>query len=146
MASAGAGSASRSVSPVQSDAISERIAAEIRSQESLHASLLKDLAKVAASPCVDDGENFHTTFLKALSKSGLETRLQNAVFHLLRTKTPEQWAGEQFGSVYGMNQGCSAKKPEPLAYMIKIQVSPLNSTVFTLLLANEILSNVQIAK
>ena len=114
---------SRSLSPVPPDAVSERIAAEIRSQESFHSSLLKDLAKVAASPSVDDGENFHSTFLRALNKSGLETRLQNAVFHLLRTKTPEQWAGEQSTSGYALNQGCSAKKREPLAYMIKIQVS-----------------------
>ena len=122
MSSSPAGSASRPLSPVQPDPVSERIAAEIRSQESLHTSLLKDLAKIAASPCVDDGENFHTTFLKALNRSGLETRLQNAVFHLLKSKPPEQWAGEKFTSGYGMNQGCSTKKREPLAYMIKIQV------------------------
>ena len=123
MSSPGGGSGSRVVSPVPPDAVSERIAAEIHTQESFHSSLLKDLAKVAASPCVDDGETFHTTFLRALNRSGLETRLQNAVFHLLRTKTPEQWAGEQYTSGYAMSQGCSAKKREPLAYMIKIQVS-----------------------
>ena len=132
---------SRSLSPVPPDAVSERIAAEIRSQESFHSSLLKDLAKVAASPSVDDGENFHSTFLRALNKSGLETRLQNAVFHLLRTKTPEQWAGEQSTSGYALNQGCSAKKREPLAYMIKIQVSCLNHKTNVDILIYEVLTN-----
>ncbi len=54
-------------------------------QESLHAGLLRDLAKLAASPSVKE-EDFHTTFLKALGRSGIETRLQNAVFHLLRNR------------------------------------------------------------
>ena len=129
MSSSGGTPGSRVVSPVPPDAVSERIAAEIRSQESFHSSLLKDLAKVAASPSVDDGENFHNTFLRALNRSGLETRLQNAVFHLLRTKTPEQWAGEQNTSGYALNQGCSAKKREPLAYMIKIQVSLMKDVI-----------------
>jgi hypothetical protein len=47
----------------------------IRSQESLHSALLKDLSKLAASPAVTESE-FHTTFLRALGRSGLETRLQ----------------------------------------------------------------------
>ena len=75
-------------SVANAEAVAERLAAEIRGQESLHASLLKDLAKVAASPNVDEGD-FHTTFLRALGRSGLETRLQNAVFHLLRTKVSQ---------------------------------------------------------
>ena len=36
-----------------SEAMAERLAAEIRSQESLHSSLLKDLAKVAARNPMD---------------------------------------------------------------------------------------------
>ena len=70
-----------------SEVVAERLATEIRSQESLHGSLLKDLAKVAASPNVEE-EEFHTTFLRALGRSGLETRLQNAVFHLLGLRHP----------------------------------------------------------
>ena len=73
MSSSGGTPGSRALSPVPPDAVSERIAAEIRSQESFYSSLLKDLAKVAASPSVDDGDNFHNTFLRALNKSGLET-------------------------------------------------------------------------
>ena len=37
-----------------SEAMAERLAAEIRSQESLHSSLLKDLAKVAARNLIDN--------------------------------------------------------------------------------------------
>ena len=37
-------------------------------KDSLHTELLRDLAKVAASPAVKE-EDFHTTFLKALARS-----------------------------------------------------------------------------
>ncbi|CAB4070167.1 TBC1 domain family member 19 [Lepeophtheirus salmonis] len=93
-----------------SDAIAERLSAEIRSQESLHKGLYRDLLKIAASPSVHE-EDFHTTFLKALSRSGIETRLQNAVFHLLRTKGPEEW----------VRPADRNKKKEPLSYIVKIQ-------------------------
>ena len=46
------------------------------------------------------------------SRSGIETRLQNAVFHLLRTKAPGPW-------VIHSHQ---TRQQEPLAYMLKIQV------------------------
>lgn len=45
-------------------------------------------------------------------RSGIETRLQNAVFHLLRTKAPGPW-------VIHSHQ---TRQQEPLAYMLKIQV------------------------
>ena len=37
-------------------------------KDSLHSELLRDLAKVAASPAVKE-EDFHSTFLKALGRS-----------------------------------------------------------------------------
>ena len=58
---------------MNSDALAEKLANEIRSQESLHSSLLKDLAELASSPNVTE-DDFHTSFLKTLSKSGLETK------------------------------------------------------------------------
>ena len=48
-----------------------------------------------------------------MGRSGLETRLQNSVFHLLRTKRPEEWVASI----------ARTKKEEPLAYMVKVQVS-----------------------
>ena len=51
------------------------------------------------------------TFL--LHRSGIETRIQNAVFHLLRNKSNGELIN--FKSVQAIKQ-------EPLAYMIKIQV------------------------
>ena len=62
----------------QQDHIAERLAAEIRSDEALHTGLLRDLAKLAASPSVDE-EDFHATFLKALGKSGEMRKLLKAV-------------------------------------------------------------------
>ena len=68
-------------------------------------------------------------------------RLQNAVFHLLRTKAPEQWVSGQGclsgGAGAGAMAGCAGmgKNREPLAYMVKIQsqwerrvLKSLNST------------------
>ena len=74
---------------IDSQLLADRLSAEIRSQvcknrmsiilnpssfslnvqkDSLHSELLRDLAKVAASPAVKE-EDFHTTFLKALGRS-----------------------------------------------------------------------------
>ena len=93
-AAAAAASAAALASPASAntEALCGRLAVEIRGQETLHASLLKvqqnvflgfnlyllttsfqDLARLAASPSVSE-EDFHATFLKALSRSGLETR------------------------------------------------------------------------
>lgn len=46
------------------------------------------------------------------TRSGIETRLQNAVFHLLRTKAAPQW----------LIHSHQTRQQEPLAYMLKIQV------------------------
>ncbi len=117
---------------MNAESIAEKLTQEIRVQESLHAPLVKDLAKLAASTAVTE-EDFHTTFLKTLGRyannsypwdicshfcllhfrSGIETRLQNAVFHLLRTKGSDHWALHSH----------QTRRQEPLAYMIKIQVS-----------------------
>lgn len=43
-----------------------------------------------------------------------DRRLQNAVFHLLRKKRPEEWM---------MISQQPARRQEPLAYIVKIQVS-----------------------
>lgn len=58
---------------MNADALAEKLANEIRSQDALHSSLLKDLAELASRPEVTE-DDFHTSFLKALSKSGLETK------------------------------------------------------------------------
>ena len=47
--------------------VSERLASEIRSQESVNSSLLRDLAELASSPAVKE-EDFHASFLKALGR------------------------------------------------------------------------------
>ncbi len=126
------------------DSLCELIAEEIRSQDSSSVSssglLLRDLSKLASSPSVTE-EDFHATFLKALSRSGLETRLQNAVFHLLRLiksfntlisntvlilsyncrrkhASPEKWDGDK----------TRGRRIEPLAYIAKTQVSYIQNT------------------
>ncbi len=71
--SAAAAAAAAVVSGPNTEALCNRLASEIKGQESLHASLLRDLARLAAGPAVSE-EDFHATFLKALSRSGLETR------------------------------------------------------------------------
>ena len=72
---------------------------------------MEDLQKLVASPMVTESE-FPSTFLKALSTSGVETkynistlactvsivsipRLKNCVFHLMRSKGLEKWILEQ---------------------------------------------------
>lgn len=65
--------------------LAEYLTNEIRNQDPLHSDLLRDLAKLASSPGVNE-EDFHSTFLKVVTHSGIETRLQNAVFHLMRRK------------------------------------------------------------
>ena len=52
-------------------------------------------------------------------RSGIETRIQNAVFHLLRNKSN----GEL------LLQAHQTIKQEPLAYMIKIQVGNIDNLV-----------------
>ena len=93
------------------ESVADKLAQDIRCEESLHGPMVKDLAKLAASSSVTE-EDFHATFLKALGRSGIETRLQNAVFHLLRTKAPAQWVMHSH----------QTRQQEPLAYMLKIQV------------------------
>lgn len=59
--------------------------------------------------------SFEFTHLWAFSlspRSGIETRLQNAVFHLLRTQAPAQW----------VIHSQQTRQQEPLVYMLKIQV------------------------
>ena len=51
-------------------------------------------------------------YVHSYHRSGIETRLQNAVFHLLRTKAPAQW----------LIHSHQTRQQEPLAYMLKIQV------------------------
>ena len=104
-------SSNHHLSNSDAEAIADRLSTEIRSQENLHACLLRDLAQLASSPSVSE-DDFHATFLKALGRSGLETRLQNAVFHLLRNKKLEEW----------VVNAARTRRKEPLAYMVKVQV------------------------
>lgn len=52
---------------MNAESVAEKLAQDIRSQESLHGSMVKDLAKLAASSAVSE-EDFHATFLKALGR------------------------------------------------------------------------------
>ena len=47
--------------------VADKLAQDIRSQDSLHEPMVKDLAKLAASSTVTE-EDFHSTFLKALGR------------------------------------------------------------------------------
>ena len=47
--------------------VADKLAQDIRSQDSLHEPMVKDLAKSAASSTVTE-EDFHSTFLKALGR------------------------------------------------------------------------------
>ncbi len=58
---------------VVSEAVASRLAEEIRTQSSFHDNLITDLKKLASCPAVTE-EDFHATFLKALGRSGLETK------------------------------------------------------------------------
>ena len=71
---------------------------------------MEDLQKLVASPLVTENE-FPSTFLKALATSGVETKLKNCVFHLMRSKGLEKWIQEQH----------SGRVREPLAYIAKVQ-------------------------
>ena len=77
--------------------------------QDVYPELMEDLQKLVASPMVTESE-FPSTFLKALSTSGVETkyniysctvsivsipRLKNCVFHLMRSKGLEKWILEQ---------------------------------------------------
>ena len=47
--------------------VADKLAQDIRTQDSLHEPMVKDLAKLAASSTVTE-EDFHSTFLKALGR------------------------------------------------------------------------------
>ena len=49
------------------ESVADKLAQDIRSEESLHGPMVKDLAKLAASTAVTE-EDFHATFLKALGR------------------------------------------------------------------------------
>lgn len=52
------------------ESVADKLAQDIRSEESLHGPMVKDLAKLAASTAVTE-EDFHATFLKALGRYDL---------------------------------------------------------------------------
>ena len=101
---------------------------------------MEDLQKLVASPRVTETE-FPSTFLKALSTSGVETkyynyyyfeiadiyfvsylfpRLKNCVFHLMRSKGLEKWILEQH----------SGRVREPLVYVAKVIKNKLTYHIY----------------
>jgi len=52
--------------------------------------LLEELQKLVASPLITETE-FPATFLRSFAASGIETKLKNHVFHLMRSKVVEKW-------------------------------------------------------
>jgi hypothetical protein len=52
--------------------------------------LLEELQKLVASPLITENE-FPATFLRSFAASGIETKLKNHVFHLMRSKCVEKW-------------------------------------------------------
>jgi hypothetical protein len=60
-----------------------------QSQE-VYPELLEELQKLVASPLITETE-FPATFLRSFAASGIETKLKNHVFHLMRSKVVEKW-------------------------------------------------------
>merc|ERR1719195_2099038 len=89
--------------------VAQKLADLIQCQD-VYPELMEDLQKLVASPMVTESE-FPSTFLKALSTSGVETKLKNCVFHLMRSKGLEKWILEQH----------SGRVREPLVYVAKVQ-------------------------
>ena len=54
------------------ESVADKLAQDIRSEESLHGPMVKDLAKLAASTAVTE-EDFHATFLKAFGSLHIYT-------------------------------------------------------------------------
>ena len=58
--------------------------------QEVYPELLEELQKLVASPLITETE-FPATFLRSFAASGIETKLKNHVFHLMRSKCVEKW-------------------------------------------------------
>jgi hypothetical protein len=59
-------------------------------RQEVYPELLEELQKLVASPLITETE-FPATFLRSFAASGIETKLKNHVFHLMRSKVVEKW-------------------------------------------------------